>query len=51
MGLFALTRSVPDSGAPYAVLLLASVMIGGADALGGASPGAEKPSRDEISDA
>jgi hypothetical protein len=51
MGLFALTRSVPDSGAPYAVLLLASVMIGGADALGGASPGAEKPSSDEISDA
>ena len=48
LGLFALTCSVQDRGVPYAVLLVASVMIGVAVALGKASDGAGKPSRNDI---
>ena len=47
MGLFALAFPVHESGAHYAVLLLASLMIGAAVALGRSSAGAGKPSGDE----
>ena len=48
MGLFALTRSVHDSSTRYAVLLVASVMIGAAVALGRSPASVGKPSGDEL---